>query len=746
MFGNIVMWEPFRYWCQKVIPAVYDDSLSYYELICKCIHYLNELGEMYNELVKKLEGLKEYIDEFLGDEIEDYVDQYINELIDNGFFDRFFMNDTVSINHIGILPHSFAVPGINEADYDFSYTDDDMYKNMQGGCMISPEIALIARVSGQPNDNSTLLQKVNVNTGEVIRYDKLQFGHCNSLTYDKKNSLVWQGGYLINTLYRDRVVCFNPNIPIGANNFNEYYLPGLTASNINQRLQSFVYSNTLDMYFAITANGITNPLDSPNGNIFTVNSYKLENDEFILVTHKEFPYNVGHNTACAFAWHEYFCVVYEQPGTIYVFDKNINLIKTIMIDKHVQGIRMANEIENVMSWDEDNLYIGYLLTGTHTQTYNYYFGGEIVQSRAAIDTDIGFGKLLIENKGFVSSTAALPSVAYSDYVNVYINPNNSSYSRDGSQNNPFQSLNELANIMTNEKLNSIVAFLLDDIDEDFKPIAIGDAKTYLNGGGHSVNGCLACINVDSITVIRTTFLGMQADLILGECSNNGITHWFQNATGIICQIPTNQTINMRATAFSDVKLQYDTSNQYVHNLSFSKFMCQNSIVTLPENALCNLLVANYTDDNPEELVIETSPNVSIVNSTIHNYKQRLLQLNYISNSRFTNGNLTKPLHLNIPFMNPVLLLWNMTIPETVSTPSISTDGQTILGRTLYSDPRMTDWSADEKIFLERLYTIHKDTSEDDAFRSIDIAMSAYNEASDTHFYDITINTIALETL
>lgn len=32
---------PFRFWCQKVLPLVYDDSLSYYELLAKVVEYLN---------------------------------------------------------------------------------------------------------------------------------------------------------------------------------------------------------------------------------------------------------------------------------------------------------------------------------------------------------------------------------------------------------------------------------------------------------------------------------------------------------------------------------------------------------------------------------------------------------------------------------------------------------------------------------------------------------------------------------
>lgn len=33
----------FRFWCQKVLPLVYDDSLSYYELLCKVVNYLNSV-------------------------------------------------------------------------------------------------------------------------------------------------------------------------------------------------------------------------------------------------------------------------------------------------------------------------------------------------------------------------------------------------------------------------------------------------------------------------------------------------------------------------------------------------------------------------------------------------------------------------------------------------------------------------------------------------------------------------------
>ena len=32
-----------RFYCQKVLPLVYDDTLSYYELLCKVCNKLNEV-------------------------------------------------------------------------------------------------------------------------------------------------------------------------------------------------------------------------------------------------------------------------------------------------------------------------------------------------------------------------------------------------------------------------------------------------------------------------------------------------------------------------------------------------------------------------------------------------------------------------------------------------------------------------------------------------------------------------------
>lgn len=50
---------PFKFWCQKVLPTVYDDSLSYYEYLGKLNEYLNEVIEQINTLTQAEEDFQE---------------------------------------------------------------------------------------------------------------------------------------------------------------------------------------------------------------------------------------------------------------------------------------------------------------------------------------------------------------------------------------------------------------------------------------------------------------------------------------------------------------------------------------------------------------------------------------------------------------------------------------------------------------------------------------------------------------
>ena len=52
------MFDPitnFRFWCHKIIPLVYDESLSYYEFLCKVMQKLNEVIDTLNEHSAEIE-------------------------------------------------------------------------------------------------------------------------------------------------------------------------------------------------------------------------------------------------------------------------------------------------------------------------------------------------------------------------------------------------------------------------------------------------------------------------------------------------------------------------------------------------------------------------------------------------------------------------------------------------------------------------------------------------------------------
>lgn len=78
----------FHFWCQKVLPLVYDESLSYYEVLCKVVDYLNHMLDdvnnvikYYDELKKELNEIQKCIDNFSTDYLEKLIAEKIATMI-----------------------------------------------------------------------------------------------------------------------------------------------------------------------------------------------------------------------------------------------------------------------------------------------------------------------------------------------------------------------------------------------------------------------------------------------------------------------------------------------------------------------------------------------------------------------------------------------------------------------------------------------------------------------------------------
>lgn len=78
----------FKFWCQKVLPLVYDDSLSYYEVLCKVVEYINKIIDDENgtlaqieELRNELEVVKQWIADFDTSYAEEIIKDYLATMI-----------------------------------------------------------------------------------------------------------------------------------------------------------------------------------------------------------------------------------------------------------------------------------------------------------------------------------------------------------------------------------------------------------------------------------------------------------------------------------------------------------------------------------------------------------------------------------------------------------------------------------------------------------------------------------------
>ena len=86
--------EKFHFWCQKVLPLVYDDSLSYYEVLGKMANKLNEIianwngtDQMFKQLQSEIDDVNKWIENFNTSYIKTLVDNYVATMIFVGISD-----------------------------------------------------------------------------------------------------------------------------------------------------------------------------------------------------------------------------------------------------------------------------------------------------------------------------------------------------------------------------------------------------------------------------------------------------------------------------------------------------------------------------------------------------------------------------------------------------------------------------------------------------------------------------------
>lgn len=82
---------PFRAWVQQTLPSIYDDSLSYTDLLAKMLSYMNELITNNNLLQDDMKKAFDYINNyFLNLNIQENIDKKLDEMAKDGTLDKIF--------------------------------------------------------------------------------------------------------------------------------------------------------------------------------------------------------------------------------------------------------------------------------------------------------------------------------------------------------------------------------------------------------------------------------------------------------------------------------------------------------------------------------------------------------------------------------------------------------------------------------------------------------------------------------
>lgn len=180
----------FHFWCQKVLPLVYDDSLSYYEVLCKLTNNLNTVIETVDELVENygkyddaiaalqsgqatLEAnfttLKTSVDSSIS-EIREYVNTSVDDI-------------TTKVNNINA-----TITLLQAADATLQNEIDALDKNMQGQIDVINRTIILnyADLDSKINDLSKTIQDGSVLAELRTMVKELQ-EKMNNLTYDIYN-------------------------------------------------------------------------------------------------------------------------------------------------------------------------------------------------------------------------------------------------------------------------------------------------------------------------------------------------------------------------------------------------------------------------------------------------------------------------------------------------------------------------------------------------------------------------------
>ena len=181
--------KPFKFWVQSVLPLVYDDSLSYYEVLAKMTVKINEIieemGTIPDEIVNQIR-------EYMGsEEFKSELEKYIQEYEENKKWQN---SRTLDVNRIF---RRIEVSGaVDTQNAHYVYAQSCCYNENENSLMV-----IYIPIAGTINYGEYgLLIEYDMDDYSVIREQPIACHHANGCDYNKFTNEIYVCGLNTSTV------------------------------------------------------------------------------------------------------------------------------------------------------------------------------------------------------------------------------------------------------------------------------------------------------------------------------------------------------------------------------------------------------------------------------------------------------------------------------------------------------------------------------------------------------------------
>ena len=184
--GNL---ERLQYWCQLVLPAVYDDSLSYYELLAKVVDKLNSVIDNANVMsdaiadnAAAIKELQELFQKFQESGFDDYyraqIEQWVKDNMEN------IIRDSIKMVFFGLTDDGYFCAYIPESWSDLTFDTGAVFGRSDYGRLIlkmdvDGKGVIDNTYSYEVNDIELLHRELNETNAFVSKHEKTLYTHLD---------------------------------------------------------------------------------------------------------------------------------------------------------------------------------------------------------------------------------------------------------------------------------------------------------------------------------------------------------------------------------------------------------------------------------------------------------------------------------------------------------------------------------------------------------------------------------------